>query len=106
MEAERVTETVFEPMETTPPAETIGVVALTCAQADLIEILIEARRMIERHCNKRFREDVDEHLFVKNLENVQGDERDHIMLSIGYGPPPPPCSTASVRLTGKAANGV
>ena len=33
-----------------------------------------------------FAEDRDERFFVKNLENVQGDERDHIVLSIGYGP--------------------
>jgi very-short-patch-repair endonuclease/DNA polymerase III delta prime subunit len=88
VEAERVTETVFELMETTPPAETIGVVALSRAQADLIENLIEERRMIDRHLDDRFREDLDEHFFVKNLENVQGDERDHMILSIGYGPTP------------------
>ena len=27
-------------------------------------------------------------LFVKNLENVQGDERDHIIISTTYGPDP------------------
>ncbi|MFQ9799817.1 MAG: hypothetical protein ACLR23_13720 [Clostridia bacterium] len=26
------------------------------------------------------------HIFIKNLENVQGDERDVILFSIGYGP--------------------
>lgn len=88
VEAERVTETVFELMETTPPAETIGVVALSRAQADLIENLVEERRMSDRHFDERFREDLDEHFFVKNLENVQGDERDHMILSIGYGTTP------------------
>src|SRR5206468_9905726 len=29
-----------------------------------------------------------EGLFVKNLENVQGDERDHIIISTTYGPDP------------------
>src|SRR5262249_35146588 len=33
-----------------------------------------------------FREGRDEPFFVKNLENVQGDERDVIFLAIGYGP--------------------
>src|SRR5262249_4237041 len=33
-----------------------------------------------------FRGGGDEPFFVKNLENVQGDERDVIFLSIGYGP--------------------
>ena len=32
-----------------------------------------------------FREDGNEPLFVKNLENVQGDERDRIVISVGYG---------------------
>ena len=33
-----------------------------------------------------FSDDQEEPFFVKNLENVQGDERDFIFLSIGYGP--------------------
>src|SRR5262249_5967108 len=33
-----------------------------------------------------FGEGVDEPFFVKNLENVQGDERDVIFLGVGYGP--------------------
>ncbi|QDH19666.1 AAA domain-containing protein [Saccharibacillus brassicae] len=33
-----------------------------------------------------FQEDVHEEFFVKSLENVQGDERDVIFLSVGYGP--------------------
>src|SRR5262249_55012927 len=33
-----------------------------------------------------FRDDRSEPFFVKNLENVQGDERDVIFLGIGYGP--------------------
>ena len=32
-----------------------------------------------------FREDRPEPFFVKNLENVQGDERDRIILSVAYG---------------------
>ena len=107
IEAERVTETVFELMEKTPPAETIGVVALSRAQADLIENLIEERRMSDRHFDERFREDLDEHFFVKNLENVQGDERDHMILSIGYGPTPAGAVPNRFGpINRKAANGV
>ncbi len=87
-EAERVTELVLELMQTTPSTESVGVVALSRAQADLIENLIEERRMVERHLDDRFSADLDECFFVKNLENVQGDERDHMILSIGYGPTP------------------
>ena len=36
--------------------------------------------------DERFSEGGAEPFFVKNLENVQGDERDHMILCIGYGP--------------------
>ena len=87
-EAERVTDIVFELMETHPAEESIGVVALSRPQADLIEALIEERRMLSRHLDYRFSEEGAERFFVKNLENVQGDERDHMVLSICYGPTP------------------
>ncbi len=47
-----------------------------------------------------------EPFFVKNLERVQGDERDAIILTIGYGKTPTGgCSTASARSTTRAASG-
>ena len=87
-EAERVSEIVFDLMETLPGDESVGVVALSRAQADLIEDLVEHGRLDRRHLEERFREDHQERFFVKNLENVQGDERDHMILSVGYGPTP------------------
>ena len=87
-EAERVTSMVFELMETLPYDESVGVVALSRAQADLIETLIEQGRLDRRDLDDRFGEDQPERFFVKNLENVQGDERDHMILSVGYGPTP------------------
>ena len=87
-EAERVADIVFDLMASRPVDESVGVVALSRAQADLIETLIEERRLLNRSLDDRFSEDVDERFFVKNLENVQGDERDHMILSIGYGPTP------------------
>jgi superfamily I DNA and/or RNA helicase len=86
VEAERVVELAFELMETRPPSESIGVVALSRAQTDLIEELLDQRRLADRRFDARFSEDARERFFVKNLENVQGDERDHIILSVGYGP--------------------
>ena len=87
-EAERVKDLVFELMENQPQDESIGVVALSRAQADLIETLIEEHRMLNRHLDGRFSDELPERFFVKNLENVQGDERDHMILSICYGPTP------------------
>ena len=88
-EAERVADIVFELMETqTASEESIGVVAFSRPQANLIDQLIEERRWSNRHLDQWFRNDIPERFFVKNLENVQGDERDHMILSIGYGPTP------------------
>ncbi|MCY4371013.1 MAG: DUF4011 domain-containing protein [bacterium] len=85
-EAERVTDIVFDLMKKRPREESIGVVALSRSQANLIETLIEERRLLNRHLDDRFSGDLVERFFVKNLENVQGDERDHMILSVGYGP--------------------
>lgn len=84
-EAERVVELVFELMRQRPDSESVGVVTLSRAQADLIEQLIDLRRLLEREFDDRFSEELDERFFVKNLENVQGDERDHMILSVCYG---------------------
>jgi hypothetical protein len=86
VEAEQVVHIAFELMQTQPPTESIGVVALSRAQADLIQQLIDTRRLSDRRFDQRFAEDAHERFFVKNLENVQGDERDHVILSVGYGP--------------------
>jgi len=86
IEAERVVDLIFETMRSNPPDQSVGVVALSRAQADLIEQLVDNRRLHERQLDQRFDESQLERFFVKNLENVQGDERDHVILSIGYGP--------------------
>lgn len=85
-EAEAVVDQVFEHMRTRPIGESLGVVALSRAQADLIETLIDERRILERDVDERFKDRPDEPFFVKNLESVQGDERDRMIISIGYGP--------------------
>ena len=86
VEADRVVNLVFRHFRIRPEGESLGVVALSRAQADLIEQLVEERRIQERDVEERFNERPDEPFFVKNLENVQGDERDHIIISVGYGP--------------------
>ena len=86
IEADRVVDLVFEHMRTRPLNQSLGVVALSRAQADLIQNLIDQRRIVERDVDIKFDETIDEPFFVKNLENVQGDQRDRIILSIGYGP--------------------
>src|SRR5207247_7201750 len=47
---------------------------------------LEKLRREHPEMEEHFHEDRNEPFFVKNLENVQGDERDVIFLSVGYGP--------------------
>lgn len=66
----------------------IGIVTFSQAQQSLIEDLLEDARSEKPEVEKYFRQsdEVQEPVFVKNLENVQGDERDVMFFSIGYGP--------------------
>ncbi len=69
------------------PDESLGIVALGIRQAQLI------REELQRALDQETRPDVvdffddalDERSFIKNLERVQGDERDAIILSVGFG---------------------
>ena len=65
----------------------IGVVTFNISQQTLVEDLLESARSKHPEIEPYFdREGVVEPVFVKNLENVQGDERDVILFSICYGP--------------------
>jgi very-short-patch-repair endonuclease len=68
------------------PEQSLGVVTFSTAQRDLITELLELARRDDPQLDIFLREGMQEDFFVKNLENVQGDERDVIMISIGYGP--------------------
>jgi len=77
----------------TNEGKTIGVVAFSEAQQGEIEEAIrdladEDSAFAARYEAEVEREDDGQHvgLFVKNLENVQGDERDIIIISVCYGP--------------------
>ena len=67
------------------PHLTLGVAAFSVAQRDAIEMQLEDLRRRDGTCEAFFNSHVHEPFFVKNLENVQGDERDVILISIGYG---------------------
>ncbi|MBR4172204.1 MAG: DUF3320 domain-containing protein [Kiritimatiellae bacterium] len=61
-----------------------GVVTFSEAQQALIEDLMDDEREKHPEIEKFFSDDLEEPFFVKNLENVQGDERDAIFFSCGY----------------------
>lgn len=67
---------------------TIGVVAINSDQRDLIQEefsrLTSGNSRIEKYLAKA--KSRNEEFFIKNLENVQGDERDYIFISMTYGP--------------------
>lgn len=66
-------------------ARSIGIVAFSKVQSNLIEdMLLDA--LSKKKELEAFAFGGNEPLFVKNLENVQGDERDVILFSVGYGP--------------------
>ncbi len=65
----------------------IGVVTFNSEQQNLINNLLDTARLERPEIERAFsEEDVVEPVFVKNLETVQGDERDVIMFSVTYGP--------------------
>lgn len=63
----------------------IGVVAFNQSQQNLIEDLL-MNVLSKRQDLEAYALQGDEPIFIKNLENVQGDERDVILFSVGYGP--------------------
>jgi len=65
--------------------QSIGIVSFNVKQQALIENLL-ARQFQNDAALDAWANSGEDPLFVKNLENVQGDERDVILFSIGYGP--------------------
>ncbi len=62
----------------------MGIVTFSGAQQDYIERLLN--KELAAHKLEAAAYDCEEPVFVKNLENVQGDERDVILFSVCYGP--------------------
>ena len=67
------------------PERSIGIVAFSKPQSDLIEDLLN-EALVQYPELEQLNQEAEEPLFIKNLENVQGDERDVILFSVGYGP--------------------
>jgi very-short-patch-repair endonuclease len=65
----------------------LGVIAFSIAQRDLIQLELEILRQNNAKLNLFLNNTHTDSnaFFIKNLENVQGDERDVIFVSIGYG---------------------
>ncbi len=89
VEATHITDAVIDHMLNHPDSS-LGVITLNHKQRDLILDLLEQRYsnhpQTEKYRNHWKREGME--FIVKNLENIQGDERDVIFISATFGKPP------------------
>ncbi|MDR0569117.1 MAG: DUF4011 domain-containing protein [Spirochaetaceae bacterium] len=83
IEAEKVAELAFEHFHKNPE-RSLGIIAFGSVQQTAILDALDRKRKLNQSFEQFFREDLDEPIFIKNLETVQGDERDTIIFSIGY----------------------
>ncbi|NJR16013.1 MAG: DUF4011 domain-containing protein [Calothrix sp. CSU_2_0] len=81
-EAEVVAQLALEHFQRVPE-QSLGIIAFSEAQSDAIQEQLEI--LAKKHSNfDKFCSDNSPQFFLKALENVQGDERDAIIISIGY----------------------
>ncbi|MDR2267618.1 MAG: DUF4011 domain-containing protein [Christensenellaceae bacterium] len=84
-EALRVCELIYEHFANMPN-RSLGVIAFGETQQQAIHEALYKKRLADPKFEELFRDDRPEPFFIKNLETVQGDERDTILFSIGYAP--------------------
>lgn len=88
-EARAIVKEIVERLNSDDPRirdSTIGVVSFNSEQQSLVQDLLDQERSKNPGIEWAFGEDSTEPVFVKNLETVQGDERDVILFSVTYGP--------------------
>lgn len=83
VEARTVAEAIIRHAKSNPH-ESLGVATFSVSQRRAIQDELEALRRLNPETEEFFHAHPSEPFFVKNLENVQGDERDVIMISVGY----------------------
>lgn len=95
MEAAKVIESLAGLLDEDPD-RSIGIIAMGQSQRAALEEALEQRMASDRAfanavktAESRTEGDAQVGFFIKNLENVQGDERDVILISVGYAPAKP-----------------
>lgn len=83
-EVRRVVELVIDHARNSPH-RTLGVIAMGIKHAMRLEGALDQERKNHPEVAAFFDPESPERFFVKNLERVQGDERDSIIISVGYG---------------------
>ncbi len=65
--------------------DSVGIATFNLKQKTLIEKTLNAKAAVDDDFYEKYKTLEDNGLFIKNLENIQGDERDIIILSTTYG---------------------
>ncbi|MEM3388225.1 MAG: DUF3320 domain-containing protein [Thermoproteota archaeon] len=84
-EAKVVAELIEEHFRQHGSKSTLGVITLNIAQEEAIWEEWERRKALKPDLGALSEANPEEPLFIKSLEKVQGDERDHVIISLGYG---------------------
>ncbi len=85
IEAKRVVDLIAEHFRIHGMQRALGVITLNLAQEEMVLEEWERRKQTEPELAAFAGEQGNEPFFIKALEKVQGDERDHIIITIGYG---------------------
>ena len=85
LEARDVVKEIFNHFDKYGDTKSLGVGTFSVAQKNAILEELEIERKKRPELEPLFSENKDERFFVKNLETIQGDERDVILISVGYG---------------------
>jgi len=84
VEVNKIVELILEHAEKRPRAS-LGVIAMGIRHADRVQRALDQALLNRPELGQFFDANAEERFFVKNLERVQGDERDAIILTVGYG---------------------
>ena len=84
-EAKEVIKAVFEHFQKYGDSKSLGVGTFNVRQQQALLEELELQLKLNPRMEKYFNTHLEEHFFIKNLETIQGDERDVIMVSVGYG---------------------
>ena len=85
LEAKDVVKEIFKHFEKYGDTKSLGVGTFSVAQKNAILEELEIERKSHPEFEPLFSDSKEERFFVKNLETIQGDERDVILISVGYG---------------------
>lgn len=85
-EAEALVQHVIKTLKAQGNSQSIGIVTFNIPQQKLIQSLLDKACEKDEELATLLSDDLPDAVFVKNLENVQGDERDIIYFSTTYGP--------------------